>query len=139
MGTAIPLQERGNYYRGLLVLIRKDQVVSREEKEMMIRIGEKLDFDRRFCEATIDDLMKNPHIKRTVIRFGDVKTAESFLRDAVSIALVDGTIHPKERAWLKAVAAANGLKDEWLAALISSCEESGRSETHRSLRRAAAR
>ena len=114
----IPLLERGIYYRGLLVLIRQDRVISNRERELMIRIGQKLDFDKRFCECAINDLLKNPHIKGKVIKFSDKKIAESFLRDAVTLAIVDGEIHPKEQSWLKAVASANGLRNEWLDAEI---------------------
>ena len=112
--TKIPLVERGNYYRGLLVLIRRDRVISSRERELMIRLGQLLDFDRRFCEAAIDDLLKNAHIKDKPMRFSDRKTAESFLHDAILVAQIDGELHPKELAWLKAVADENGLKSKWL-------------------------
>ncbi len=115
----IPLSERGDYYRGLLVLIRRDRVITEEEREAMIRIGERLDFDRRFCESTIDELLINPYITRKPVRFSDQSTAESFLRNAISLAFVDRDLHPKELAWLKRVARANGLDDQWLAAEIS--------------------
>jgi hypothetical protein len=110
---SIPLPERGNYYRGLLVLIRRDQSISEQERELMIQFGQTLDFDKRFCEAAIDELMRNPHIKADPIRFTHKRTAESFLRDALRLALVDGELHPKELSWLKAIADANGVTREW--------------------------
>ena len=114
----IPLVERGNYYRGLLVLIRRDHVISSRERELMIRLGKGLDFDVRFCENAINELPKNPHIKAKAMKFSDKKIAESFLHDAISIAFADGHLHPKEWAWLRAVAAANELEEEWLEAKL---------------------
>jgi hypothetical protein len=115
----IPLVDRGNYYRGLLVLIRRDRVISTQERELMIRLGQALDFDKRFCENAIDDLLKNPHIKDRAIGFSEKVTAEAFLKDAILLALVDGELHPRELSWLKTVAAANGLDDKWLSAQIT--------------------
>jgi len=120
----IPLIERGNYYRGLLVLIRRDHVISLRERELLIRLGKGLDFDVRFCENAINDLPKNPHIKAKAMKFSDRKIAELFLHDAISLAFADGNLHPKEWAWLRAVAAANGLNEEWLKAEIGKLQAS---------------
>jgi hypothetical protein len=116
---SIPLVERGKYYRGLLVLIRRDHSIDIHERELMIRLGQALDFDKRFCESAVDDLMRNPHIKAEPILFSESETAKSFLHDGIVLALSDGTLHPKELSWLKAVAHANGLNDEWLSAEIT--------------------
>ncbi len=110
----IPLVDRGVYYRGLLVLMRRDRIIGDRERKMMLRFGQILDFDKRFCEAAIDDLLKNPHIKDKAMMFTDRRTAESFLRDAIALAFVDEDLHPKELVWLKSVAGANGIDDEWL-------------------------
>jgi len=115
----IPLWDRGKYYRGLLVLIRKDRIVSAREQELMLRLGQALDFDKRFCETAMNELVKNPHIKDEPMVFSDKSTAESFVRDAVSLASVDGDIHTKELHWLKAVAEANGLRDDWVSVAIA--------------------
>ncbi len=119
---SIPLPERGEYYRGLLVLIRRDQIIDVHEREFMIRLGQALDFDRRFCENAIDDLLKNPHIKAEPIKFSDSETAKSLMHDAIALAPADGMLHPKELSLLKAVADANGLNDEWLSAEIASLQ-----------------
>jgi hypothetical protein len=116
---SIPLTDRGNYYRGLLILIRRDQTIDAEEREIMLRVGQALDFDKRFCESAIDDLFKNPHIKAEPIIFSDRKIATSFIHDAISLALADGILHPKELSWLKAVVHANGLNKKWLSAEIA--------------------
>jgi hypothetical protein len=119
---SIPLLERGDYYRGLLVLIRRDRFISVQERELMIQLGQSLDFEKRFCESAMDDLLKNPHIKDAPMKFSSRETAESFMHDAILLALADGGLHPKELSWLKEVADANELKDEWLYAEILSLQ-----------------
>jgi hypothetical protein len=106
--------DRSNYYRGLLVLTRRDHVVDPREREAMLRLGMMLDFDRRFCESAINDLLRNPHITNEPVTFSNRETAICFLRDGIRLALVDSEIDPKELAWLKAVAQANGLTEAWL-------------------------
>jgi hypothetical protein len=80
----------------------------------MLRLGAILDFDRRFCESAIDDLLRNPHITNEPVTFSDRETAICFLRDGIRLALVDSEINPKELAWLNAVARANGLTEAWV-------------------------
>ena len=115
----IPLIDRGAYYRGLLVLIRRDRIVDRQERDFMIQLGRKLDFDKRFCNAAIDDLLKNPHIKDIPMNFSNKKIAESFLRDAILLAFVDDELHSRELSWLREVARENGIDDEWLNGQLS--------------------
>jgi hypothetical protein len=117
--SSIPLDERGKYYRGLLVLIRRDRNISPQERELMMQLGQALDFDLRFCENTINELLDNPHIKAEPITFSNQETARFFIQDAILIALSDGKLHPKELSWLKIVASANGLDNKWLSSEIA--------------------
>jgi hypothetical protein len=110
----LSLLDRSNYYRGLLVLTRRDQVIDPRERELMLELGRILDFDRRFCEAAMDDLLRNPHIRNEPVTFSNQKTADCFLRDGIRLALVDRNISPKELGWLRSVAKANGRTDSWL-------------------------
>ncbi|MBN2321635.1 MAG: hypothetical protein JXR49_21330 [Acidobacteria bacterium] len=108
------LIDRGKYYRGLLVLIGRDRIVDRSEHKLMLQFGKMLDFDERFCEAAIADLLDNEHINDEPILFDESAIAESFLRDALRLALIDKEIHLHEMSWLKTVARTNKLTDAWL-------------------------
>jgi len=108
------LMDRGKYYRGLLVLIGRDRIIDPRERELMLQFGKMLDFDKRFCEAAIADLLENKHINEEPILFEESAIAECYLRDALRLALIDEGIHSKELAWLKTVARANKLTDQWL-------------------------
>ena len=114
----LSLIEKSKYFRGLLVLLRRDRIIDPRERELLLKLGSVLDFDRRFCEATIDELMSNPHISRDPIVFDEEQTKESFFRDAVQLAMADESIHPSELRWLRTVAHANHKSDEWLNSVI---------------------
>lgn len=109
---------RGNYYKGLLVLSRRDRVIDPRERDVLIRIGKILDFNHRFCELALDDLLSNPHISRSPVVFQEDPIKESFFRDALRVALADGCLHPMELSWLRRTARANGLPNPWLDAII---------------------
>ena len=49
-------QEKGEYFRGLLILIGKDNIIDGSEKEKAIEIGHRFGFSRSFCEEAVNDL-----------------------------------------------------------------------------------
>lgn len=110
----ISLLDRSNYYKGLLILIGRDRIIDPRERELMLQFGKVLDFEKRFCEAAIDDLLDNAYLTDEPVVFSKLEIAECFFRDAVRLAFVDEEFHPKEQTWLRTVAQANGLTDEWL-------------------------
>ncbi len=115
---SLSLVDRSNYYRGLLVLTGRDRIIDPRERDLMLQIGKMLDFEKRFCEAAIDDLMVNPHLMKEPVVFSGPAVAECFFRDAVRLALVDGEINPQELRWLRRVAKANGRTDKWLDSIV---------------------
>jgi hypothetical protein len=108
------LLDRSNYYRGLLVLIGRDRIIHPDEHKLMLQVGMMLDFDKRFCEAAITNLLENEHINEDPILFDDREMAECFLRDALKISLVDQELDSREFAWLQNVARTNEIQYEWL-------------------------
>ena len=58
----ISMMDRSMYFKGLLLLIRKDPVVEEEEIALMMRIGRLFSFEKKFCRRTIDEILTNPHI-----------------------------------------------------------------------------
>jgi hypothetical protein len=119
----LPLSVKSDYFKGLLVLSRRDRVIDNRERDFLIRVGEVLDFDRRFCETTIDELLSNVNITRNPIVFADEDIKESFFRDALRIAFSDGYVHATEFRWLRTMAHANGKSDEWLDAIVREFSE----------------
>lgn len=114
----LSLMIKSHYYKGLLVLSRRDRVIDDREKRLLLHIGKTFDFDRRYCEATIDELLSNRHISREPVIFSEESIKECFFLDALRIAYADGVLHPSEMRYLQRAARANGWSDYRLDAVI---------------------
>ncbi len=114
----LTLREKSECFRGFLLLVAQDRVVSPEEKELMCHIGKALDFDSRFCEEAVEDLLENALIATNPPVFSRREHAEAFLYDCIRIADADHKLHPDEVAWIVRIAEANGLPGPWVEEAI---------------------
>jgi hypothetical protein len=114
----ISLMDRSFYFKGLLLLIRKDQAVEEEEIALMMRIGRLFSFEKKFCQRAIDEILTNPHVADEPPLFSDPAISRCFIQDGLKLSLVDGHIHDSEWQWLKAVAAKNNLDQNWCEAQL---------------------
>jgi hypothetical protein len=112
--VTISVRDGSEYFRGLLLLLRVDRVLSESEIMLMKRIGSSLGFEPGFCDGAIRDVLENRYLPDAVPQFAAPELAAMFLRDGLAIALADGNVHPSEEAWLSAVADRNGLAPGWL-------------------------
>lgn len=94
------LLDRSNYLKGLLILIRKDNLITKEERDLVLECGVSLGFEQRFCETAVDELLENEYLLDTPPVFSHNDLAESFLKDAVKVALADKKMHLFELQWL---------------------------------------
>jgi hypothetical protein len=124
------LVEKSECFRAFLILIGIDGTISAEERRLLLMIGKKLDFESRFCETAINDLLENNYINREPPQFSRKEFAEEFLRDSILLACSDDDLHPDEKEWLSRVAERNSLSTEEVKRL---CDEHG----HHSRTRAA--
>ncbi|MBN2423622.1 MAG: TerB family tellurite resistance protein [Calditrichaceae bacterium] len=113
------LMDRSNYFKGLLLLSKKDNKITPEEKESLLHLGRLLEFSEEFCTETIDELLHNNHIKETPVEFSNEECAKLFLKDGLKISFVDHVIDKKEFDWLQQVADINGIDDEWLTSQLA--------------------
>ncbi len=109
----ISILDGTNYFKGLLLLIRKDRKVSDPEVQLMMRIGKTLGFEREFCENAITEILENEHIVDAPPEFSSEGIAKKFIKDGLGIALSDEEYHSAEEEWLLSVARVNGLDPEW--------------------------
>lgn len=114
----ISLIDRSLYFKGLLLLIRKDAKISDPEVILMKRIGELLGFETEFCDTAIRDILINEHIVDAPPVFSTSEIAKRFIRDGITISHCDHDIHPMEWNWLESVAKVNQLDfqllfDQW--------------------------
>lgn len=107
------IQEGSNYFRGLLLLIRKDQKVTDEEVAIMMRVGKSLGFAKSFCETAIADILENKYILDKPPLFMKQEVAKRFITDGLTIGYCDHEIHVSEEHWLRSVAEENGISTEW--------------------------
>lgn len=105
----ISLIDRSLYYKGLMLLIRKDREIHDKEKKMMMRIGKMLGFESRFCANAIEEIMDNKYIIDEPPLFSEPGIALCFVRDGLRLSFSDGQIHKAELDWLESVAENNGL------------------------------
>ncbi len=105
----ISVLDASNYFRGLLLLIRKDRKTTDPEVDIMKRIGKALGFEKEFCENAIHEILDNPYIVDEPPHFSTKELAVKFLKDGLSLAFADKEIHPHEEHWLRAAAEKNDL------------------------------
>jgi hypothetical protein len=110
----IDVLDGSNYFRGLLLLIRKDHRITGEEAARMKTIGRSLGLEPRFCDEAIRDILENRYIADSPPKFSNLDLARIFLRDGLRLAVADNEIHKLEEEWLVAVAGINGVDEVWL-------------------------
>jgi hypothetical protein len=103
--------DKSSYLKGLLLLSRKDNKVGKEEKELLVNIGRKLGFEKRFCENAVKEILQNQFIIDLPPKFSQKEIAEKFLEDGVKIALADKSLHLFELKWLAETAKINNIAD----------------------------
>jgi len=103
------LKDRSLYFKGLLLLIRKDRQTVQAEVDLMMRVCGILGFEKKFCAEAIADILKNPYIVDEPSHFSREEVAACFIRDGLSLAFADKELHAKEEQWLRATADLNGL------------------------------
>ena len=107
----ISVIEKSLYFKGLLLLIRKDREIRDEEKQLMMRIGAIMGFEKKFCKNAIDEIIHNKNIRDLPPRFSNSTIAKYFIHDAIIISQADEQIHETEIAWLTDIARANGIEN----------------------------
>ena len=107
------LFDRSNYFRGSLLLIRKDHKISLPESELMKRIGKALGFEKRFCANAIHEALDNEFLVDIPPKFSTNELAMKFIKDGLALAAADNFIHSSEEQWLISVVKRNSLDVRW--------------------------
>ncbi|HOP62652.1 MAG TPA: hypothetical protein PK358_05795 [Spirochaetota bacterium] len=110
----ISVIDGSNYFKGLLLLIRKDKKVTEEERNLMLRIGKALGFEIKFIKNAVQNILDNRYISVDPPVFPSKELAEKFIKDGLKLAISDRELHPNEERWLRAVALSNDIEESWL-------------------------
>jgi hypothetical protein len=108
----INVKDGSEYFRGLLLLIRRDHRVTASEANMMRRVGKALGFEREFCETAIREILENKFVVDEPPRFSTRDLAIKFLSDALTLAGIYDESDGSDESWLKSFAENNGLNLE---------------------------
>jgi uncharacterized tellurite resistance protein B-like protein len=109
----ISVIDGSSYFKGLLLLVRKDRKITELEIQLMKRIGKTLGFERKFCDDAIHEILENEYIVDTPPQFSTKELAIKFIKDGLALAFSDNELHPSEAEWLRSTAEKNGLDLTW--------------------------
>ena len=123
MGMNIPVLDASNYFRGLLLLMRKDRKITQPEIDLMKRVGKALGFEQRFCDNAIDEILENAFIVDEPPSFSSKALAICFVKDGLSLAMADEEFHPSEELWLRSTAEKNGLTEAFFSQELRSARQ----------------
>jgi hypothetical protein len=107
------LIDKSNYFKGLLILIRKKKAVTESTRRTVKRIAAVLDFNQDFVDSSIKNLLVNKNIVEAQPKFSDCRLAESFIKDGLRLALSDGVLNLLQVQWLAITAEKNNLSKQW--------------------------
>ncbi len=109
----IPVKDRSNYLKGLLIMAKKDNALSEAEKKLIRHRAKKLGFANDFYEETLQNLLSNQYILEEPIVFSNKQLAKAFISDGLKLIFSDDKITKNEFKWLKEIAKVNDIDDDW--------------------------
>ena len=118
----IPVIDKSNYLKGLLITARKDKKLAESEKKIIREIAERLGFSSDFYEETLRNLLANKYIVENPVIFSDIKIAQSFITDALMLAFSDNKSPLMEIDWLRKTAIDNSISLKWFEEKVQNCK-----------------
>lgn len=109
----ISLIDASEYFRGLLLLSRKDDKITEPEAELVKRTGKVLGFEKEFCDAAVREILENEYILDTPPEFSTVELAMKFVKDGLALAFSNRGLPAFETVWLRETVEKNGVDMNW--------------------------
>jgi hypothetical protein len=123
----IPIIDRSNYLKGLFITAKLDKELTEKEKDILKKISDKLGFATDFFHETVRSLLINKYIIEEPIVFSNLEIAQSFIKDAVKLACVNGVVTNAEIDWLKKTADINKINSNFVEKEFKSFRDTPRS------------
>ncbi|MBU0559795.1 MAG: hypothetical protein KKG93_09510 [Bacteroidetes bacterium] len=111
----ISYKDRSEFLRGFLILIRKDKIITIEERTMALIIGNYLGFAKDFCTESLDNLLKNEYISEEPPLFSNSIIANYFVRESFRIVDQIHILGEKEIRWITKTAKDNNCCSDFLS------------------------
>ena len=105
--------DRSNYFRGILLLVKNNNRVNKDEVNMIMSIGKRLGFAYDFCKEALQDLLDNEHIADAPPKFSSKGVTEGFIKESIELAVIDNDINLNELEWIDSVIRENEMEEEW--------------------------
>jgi len=115
----IPLIDKSNYLKGLLILARKDNLVSEIQKLIILKAGKSLGFSSGFCEDILKTILENECLSDDPIKFENYEVAKSFIEDGLKLACSGKLMINAELNWLRNSAKINSIDLKWFEDHVS--------------------
>ena len=109
----IALIDKSSYLKGLLVLARKDNHISKIQRTIILTAGKRLGFSTEFCEENVNTLLQNECLCDEPIKFNNLAVARSFIEDGLKLTCTGKLINDAELNWLWKAAKINSLDLKW--------------------------
>lgn len=113
--TELGLQERSEYFRGLLLIMAADGDLHELEERLVRDAVKPFGFSKEYLDESIHGILQNRHVSHAPPAFSHRETAERFLSEALDIAYADNELHESEEHWLRIAAEANAISKRWLS------------------------
>lgn len=113
------LEDIGQYFRGLLVVMARDKHLHEEEQKRVRAFGLRCGFSPTYIDENIENVLKNKYLPVIPPRFHSEKTARDFLFEAARVAACDNELHPLETEWLLEAARINDIAAEEMLTILS--------------------
>ncbi|MFC2119625.1 hypothetical protein ACFLQ4_01000 [Bacteroidota bacterium] len=110
---SITLIDKSSYLRGLLILARKDNNISKIQKTIILNAGKRLGFSSEFCEENLNTLLYNKCLCEDPIKFNSYAVAKSFIADGLKLTCSGKSIIDAELNWLRQAAEINSIDLKW--------------------------
>ena len=117
----IPVEDRGKYLRGLLIMVKMDKVISEMDRTIIIGTAKHLGYAPDFYEGILSTLMINEYIGSEPITFDSTNLAKHFLIDAINLAGTNKNLSNKKLNWLKSTASMNLVDRNWFEERLREC------------------
>jgi uncharacterized tellurite resistance protein B-like protein len=108
-------QDKSNYLKGLLIIAKKDNVLSEAEESIIRHLAKRLGFSESFYEGILQSLLSNDYLSEDPLKFTDEKLSHSFIIDGLMLAYSDNVLDEREIDWLRQTAEVNKINLQWFA------------------------
>lgn len=109
----IPAKDKSSYLKGLLIIAKRDNVLTESEEAIIKDIAHRLGFSTDFYEYTLQNLLQNEYLTEEPVKFSEKELSYSFIIDGLKLAHSDNNLHDSEIIWLRQTAKENNISMEW--------------------------